>query len=188
MGIETNLGDNILTTKISEFVGWSRKYSMWPFPFATACCGIEYMSVLNSDFDLARFGAERPSFSPRQADLLVVLGTVTYKMAPVLWQIYHSMSEPKWVISYGACASSGGMFKSYAVLQGIQRIIPVDIYVPGCPPRPEAFLDAFIKLQKKVAEESIIDPKYKAKSDYLKSALGDYIFSGESGNKNGDAL
>ena len=146
------------------------------------------MSVLNSDFDLARFGAERPSFSPRQADLLVVLGTVTYKMAPVLWQIYHSMSEPKWVISYGACASSGGMFKSYAVLQGIHRIIPVDAYVPGCPPRPEAFLDAFIKLQKKVAEESIIDPKYKAKSDYLKRALSDYITPGESTQKSGDTL
>jgi NADH-quinone oxidoreductase subunit B len=174
MGIETLLGDTVLTTRISEFVGWSRKNSLWPFPFATACCGIEYMSVLNSDFDLARFGAERPSFTPRQADLLVVLGTITYKMAPVLWQIYHSMSEPKWVISYGACASSGGMFKSYAVLQGIHHIIPVDIYVPGCPPKPEAFLDALIKLQQKVAAESLTDPKFKDRSDYLNKALGQY--------------
>ena len=174
MGIETLLGDTILTTKISEFVGWARKYSLWPFPFATACCGIEYMSVLNADFDLARFGAERPSFSPRQADLLFILGTITYKMAPVLWKIYHSMSEPKWVISVGACASSGGMFRSYSVLQGVHRIMPVDLYIPGCPPRPEAFLDALIKLQEKVSKESLIDPKYKEKADYLGRALGGF--------------
>lgn len=170
MGIKNQPGD-IFTTRISEFVGWSRKYSLWPFPFATACCGIEYMSVLNSDFDLARFGAERPSFSPRQADLLVVLGTITYKMAPVLWQIYHSMSEPKWVVSFGACASSGGMFRSYSVLQGIDRIIPVDIYIPGCPPRPEAFLDSLLKLQKRLSEEASGNPGYSEKAVYLEKAL-----------------
>ena len=174
MGIESALGDSVITTKVSALVGWARKYSLWPMPFATACCGIEYMSVLNSDFDLARFGAERPSFSPRQADLLLILGTISYKMAPVLWNVYHAMSEPKWVISVGACASSGGMFKSYAILQGIHRIIPVDIYVPGCPPRPESIIDALIKLQQQVAKESINDPKYLARADYLGEALGDY--------------
>lgn len=183
MGVENLLGDTVLTTRISEFVGWSRKNSLWPFPFATACCGIEYMAVLNSDFDLARFGAERPSFSPRQADLLVVLGTITYKMAPVLWQIYHSMSEPKWVISFGACASSGGMFRSYSVLQGIHRIIPVDIYVPGCPPTPEAFLDSLIKLQIKVTEASASDPRYSEQADYLRTALADHIPSDGIKNK-----
>ncbi len=183
MGIETLLGNNILTTKISEFVGWGRKYSLWPMPYATACCGIEYMSVLNPDYDLARFGAERPSFSPRQADLLFVLGTITYKMAPVIWKIYHSMSEPKWVISVGACASSGGMFRTYAVLQGVHRIIPVDLYIPGCPPRPEAIIDSLIKLQHKVAKESLIDPKYKEKADYLGRALGDYVVTGVVGEK-----
>lgn len=171
MGVEKYLGDSFVTTKISALVGWARKYSMWPFPFATACCGIEFMSVMNSDFDIARFGAERPSFSPRQADLLMVLGTVTYKMAPVLWQVYQTMSEPKWVISVGACASSGGMFETYSVLQGIDRIIPVDIYIPGCPPRPEMIIDALIKLQNKVSKESINDPKYKRQVEYLETQL-----------------
>ncbi len=178
MGLDSMQGDSFVTTKLSALVGWARQYSLWPFPFATACCGIEYMSVLSSDFDLARFGAERPSFSPRQADLLIVLGTLTYKMAPVLWKVYHSMSEPKWVMSVGACASSGGMFRSYSVLQGIDRIIPVDIYIPGCPPRPEAILDALIKLQQRVKKESIKDPRYRGRADAL-----DEIFSGyESGN------
>ena len=173
MGIEKHLGDTFVATRISDLVGWARKYSMWPYPFGTACCGIEFMSVMTADNDVSRFGAERPSFSPRQADMLLVLGTITYKMAPVLWKVYHTMLEPKWVISVGACACSGGMFESYSVLQGIDRIIPVDIYVPGCPPRPEMIIDALIKLQDKVKNESITDPKYQARLDYLGKALAE---------------
>ena len=167
MGVEKYLGDSIFATSLSSVANWARKGSLWPYPYGTACCSIEFMSVMCSDFDIARFGAERPSFSPRQADLLMVLGTITYKMAPVLWRVYHTMSEPKWVICVGACASSGGMFDSYAVLQGIDRIIPVDMYVPGCPPRPEMMLDALIKLQQKIQKESLNDPKYQERSDYL---------------------
>ena len=149
MGLEAYIGEGWFATVMSKFVGYCRQYSFWPLPFATACCGIEYMSALASDYDAARFGAERPSFSPRQADLLVVLGTITYKMAPVLRRIYEQMAEPKWVMCYGACATSGGMFDVYSTLQGIDKIIPVDVYVPGCPPRPEMYLDALMKLQEK---------------------------------------
>ncbi len=140
---------------IDDFVTWGQSYSLWPFPFATACCGIEYMATSASDFDIARFGAERPSFSPRQADMILVLGTITYKMAPVLRNIYEQLAEPRYVVSVGACASSGGMFHTYAVLQGIDRIMPVDVYVPGCPPRPEAILEAVMQLQKKLRSQSI---------------------------------
>jgi len=173
MGIEKALGNGFVAGRLSDLVGWARKYSLWPYPYGTACCSIEFLSVMNSDYDISRFGAERPSFSPRQADMLMVLGTITYKMAPVLWKVYHTMLEPKWVISVGACASSGGMFNSYAVLQGIDRIIPVDLYVPGCPPRPEMLIDALIQLQNKVSNESINDPKYQAKYDYLGELLQD---------------
>jgi len=172
MGIEQYLGDSVVATSLSSVVNWARKGSLWPYPFGTACCSIEFMSVMCADHDIARFGAERPSFSPRQADLLLVLGTITYKMAPVLWKVYHTMSEPKWVICVGACASSGGMFNSYSVLQGIHRIIPVDMYVPGCPPRPEMLLDALIKLQKKIEKESINDPKYRVRVEHLERVLG----------------
>ena len=147
--IMTGTGGVLLTT-LGKVVGMSRKYSLWPIPFATACCGIEYMSVMASDFDFSRFGAERSSFSPRQADLMIAIGTITNKMAPILKQIYIQMSEPKWVIAMGACASSGGIFDTYSVLQGVGQIIPVDYYVPGCPPRPEAFIYAFNLLQKRV--------------------------------------
>ncbi|MDH4262870.1 MAG: NADH-quinone oxidoreductase subunit NuoB [Spirochaetia bacterium] len=171
MGIEHHLGNSFMATSISQVVGWARKYSLWPLPFATACCSIEFMSVMTSDFDIARFGAERPSFSPRQADLMLVLGTITYKMAPVMWKAYQTMAEPKWVICVGACACTGGMFDTYAVLQGIDRVIPVDMYVPGCPPRPEMILDALVKLQEKISKESINDPKYKDRVEYLNKAL-----------------
>ena len=151
------LGDMAQVANLDSMVQWGRGYSLWPYPFATACCGIEYMSTACSDYDIARFGAERPSFSPRQADMILVLGTITYKMAPVLRQIYDQLAEPKFVISVGACASSGGMFHAYGVLQGIDRILPVDVYVVGCPPRPEAILDALIRLQKKLKTQNVED-------------------------------
>ncbi len=149
------IGDMAQVSTLESFINWGQSYSLWPYRFATACCGIEYMGSACSDNDIARFGAERPSFSPRQADMILVLGTITYKMAPVLRQIYDQLSEPKYVISVGACASSGGMFHTYGVVQGIDRFLPVDIYIPGCPPRPEAILDALIKLQEKVKTQGL---------------------------------
>ncbi len=146
---------SFIVAAVEDFVSWGQSYSLWPFPFATACCGIEYMALSGADFDIARFGAERPSFSPRQADMILVLGTITYKMAPVLRNIYDQLADPRYVVSVGACASSGGMFHTYAVLQGIDRIMPVDVYVPGCPPRPEAIIEAIMQLQKKVRAQTI---------------------------------
>ncbi len=141
---------NYLVTKLDELLAWGRKYSLWPLPFATACCGIEFMGVASSRFDISRFGAELVRFSPRQADLLIVMGTISYKEAPILKRIYEQMPSPKWVISMGACASSGGFYDNYSTLQGIDQIIPVDIYIPGCPPRPEQILDAIVKLQERL--------------------------------------
>lgn len=138
---------DIIATRLDEVVKWGRKYSLWPMPFGTACCAIEFMGAVSSHFDISRFGAELVRFSPRQSDLLLVMGTVTYKQAPILKRIYEQMCDPKWVISMGACASSGGFYDNYSVLQGIDEIIPVDLYVPGCPPRPEQLLDAVVKLQ-----------------------------------------
>ncbi|MCX7632671.1 MAG: NADH-quinone oxidoreductase subunit B [Turneriella sp.] len=152
---------------LEDFVNWGRSYSLWPFPFATACCGIEYMATSASDYDIARFGAERPSFSPRQADMILVLGTITYKMAPVLRNIYEQLAEPRYVVSVGACASSGGMFHTYAVLQGIDRILPVDVYVPGCPPRPEAILEAILQLQKKMRSQTIEERREEIRKKLL---------------------
>ncbi len=148
-------GPGFFATKIDSVVGLARKNSIWPLPFATSCCGIEFMATMASHYDLGRFGSERLSFSPRQADLLMVMGTIAKKMGPVLRQVYEQMAEPRWVLSVGACASSGGIFDTYSVLQGIDRIIPVDVYVPGCPPRPEQILDGIIKIQELVASESI---------------------------------
>ncbi len=135
---------------LSKGLGWARKYSLFTYPFATACCGMEYMSVAASRYDIARFGAEFPRFSPRQADLLMVIGTINMKQAPILKRVYEQMCEPKWVVAFGVCASSGGFYDNYAVLQGIDRIIPVDVYIPGCPPRPEQVLDGLMLLQEKI--------------------------------------
>ena len=142
-----------VTTRVDAVVGWARKNSLWPMPFGTACCAIEFMGLVSSRFDVSRFGAELLRFSPRQADLLLVMGTITQKMAPVLRQIYDQMPDPKWVISMGACASSGGFYDNYAVVQGIDELVPVDIYVAGCPPRPENVLGALVLLQGKIQRE-----------------------------------
>ena len=148
----TNEG-NVVPTTLDAAINWIRSNSMWPMPMGLACCGIELMAVAASRFDIARFGAEVMRFSPRQSDCMIVAGTVTYKMAPHVRRIYDQMAAPKWVIAMGACASSGGMYRSYATLQGVDRILPVDVYVSGCPPRPEALLDALMKLQSKVGKE-----------------------------------
>jgi len=153
MGLESNFDQPFITTSIDAVVNWGRKYSMWPMPFGTACCAIEFMGVVASRYDVSRFGAELVRFSPRQADLLLVMGTVTQKMAPVLKQIYDQMPDPKWVISMGACASSGGFYDNYSVVQGIDELIPVDVYVAGCPPRPENVIGAIVKIQEKISQE-----------------------------------
>jgi NADH-quinone oxidoreductase subunit B len=152
---EGHRGEGFFATQLEKIVGLARKNSIWPLPFATSCCGIEFMATMGSHYDLARFGSERVSFSPRQADLLMVMGTIAKKMGPVLKQVYEQMAEPKWVIAVGACASSGGIFDTYSVLQGIDQIIPVDVYVPGCPPRPEQIIDGVLKIQELVANESL---------------------------------
>jgi NADH-quinone oxidoreductase subunit B len=150
------LPDNVVVTKLDALANWCRKNSLWPLPFATACCGIEFMATGASKYDIARFGAEAMRFSPRQADLLIVAGRVVMKMLPVLQRIWQQMHEPKWCISMGACASTGGVFDNYAVVQGIDRFIPVDIYIPGCPPRPEQVIQAVIDLQDKIQREGTI--------------------------------
>ena len=154
MGVEL-LGDAVVTTRLDEAVNWARESSLWPFVFGTACCAIEFMSTAASKHDISRFGAEVVRFSPRQADLLIVAGTISYKQAPILKQIYDQMPEPKWVISMGACACSGGFYDNYTTLQGIDEIIPVDVYVAGCPPRPESVLDALMMIQRELKKDSL---------------------------------
>lgn len=153
MGLKFPTGESFVTTKIDSVVNWARKFSLFQYPFVTACCGMEFMSVYGAHYDAARFGAEIPRFTPRQADLLFVVGTVNHKMAPILRRVYDQMAEPKWVIAFGACASSGGFYQNYAAVPGIDRIVPVDVYIAGCPPRPEAVLDGIIELQKLIQEE-----------------------------------
>jgi len=162
MGIETALPtDMFLTTQLQKVINWGRRSSVWPMPFATACCGIELMATASSRYDLARFGAEVMRFSPRQADLLLVAGRVSVKMLPVLQRIYQQMAEPKWVISMGACASTGGVFDTYAVVQGIDQYIPVDVYVPGCPPRPETLMEGIMALQHIIDQDGMPEPGVK---------------------------
>lgn len=157
-------GPGFFATTLDAAIGLARSNSMWPLPFATSCCGIEFMATMGANYDLARFGSERMSFSPRQADLLMVMGTIAKKMAPILRQVYEQMAEPRWVMAVGACASSGGIFDTYSVLQGVDKIIPVDVYVPGCPPRPEQILDGVMRIQELVKSESLRrrdEPEYK---------------------------
>ena len=163
-------GEGFFATSLDKFVGLGRKNSLWPLPFATSCCGIEFMATMGANYDLARFGSERMGFTPRQCDMLLVAGTIAKKMGPILRQVYLQMAEPRWVIAIGACASSGGIFDSYPVLQGIDQVIPVDVYVPGCPPRPEGILDGVMKLQELVQNESL----RRRNSPQYKALLGEY--------------
>ena len=162
IGYNSKIEGDVIVTRADAALNWFRKNSLWPMPMGLACCAIELMAVGASRFDIARFGSEVMRFSPRQSDLMIVAGTVTYKMAMAVKRIYDQMPEPKWVIAMGACASTGGMYRSYAVLQGVDNIIPVDVYVAGCPPRPESLLDALIKMQEKVGNESVLGLKRKA--------------------------
>jgi NADH-quinone oxidoreductase subunit B len=153
LAYDSKIEGDLIFSRLDAMINWIRTNSMWPMPMGLACCAIELMAVAAARFDIARFGAEVMRFSPRQADCMIVSGTVTYKMAPQVRRIYDQMAAPKWVIAMGACASTGGMYRSYAVLQGVDRLLPVDVYISGCPPRPEALLDALVKLQAKVRRE-----------------------------------
>lgn len=157
MNLKKFFGDTILTTRVQDIINWGRKYSLWPMPFGTACCALEFMGAVSGMFDISRFGAEVVRFSPRQSDLLLVMGTINYKQAPILKKIYEQMCEPKWVVAVGACAASGGFYDNYSVVQGIDEVIPVDVYVPGCPPRPEQILNAVMLVQKKIDTRAILD-------------------------------
>ena len=151
-GIE---GSGFFATNLDKVIGLARSHSLWPLPFATSCCGIEFMATAAAHYDLGRFGSERMAFTPRQCDLMMVMGTISKKMGPVVKQVYLQMAEPRWVMAVGACASSGGIFDTYSVLQGIDQVVPVDVYVPGCPPRPEAILDGLMRIQDLVGQESL---------------------------------
>lgn len=163
-------GEGYQLTTLDKAVALARSNSVWPLPFATSCCGIEFMATMGSTYDLSRFGMERMSFTPRQSDLLIVAGTISKKLGPVLQKVYEQMAEPKWVLSVGACASSGGIFDTYSVLQGIDRIIPVDVYVPGCPPRPEQIIDGVMNIHRLVKHE----PMRRRYSEEYRHLLSEY--------------
>jgi len=177
IGYDTRLESDVVLTRVDAALGWIRKNSLWPMPMGLACCAIEFMATAASRFDISRFGSEVARFSPRQADVMIVAGTVTYKMALAVKRIYDQMPNPKWVIAMGACASTGGMYRSYAVLQGVDRILPVDVYVAGCPPRPEALLDALLKLQKKISTQPVVSNLVVA--DVFKRQPNDEILQSE---------
>ncbi len=161
MGLEKYLSRvPVIGTKAEFFINWARKYSLFQYPFVTACCGMEYMSVACSHYDIARFGAEFPRFTPRQSDCLLVVGTISHKQAPILRRVYEQMCAPRWVVAFGVCASSGGFYDNYATVQGIDKIIPVDVYIPGCPPRPEMVLDGLMKLMDKIQGEKLDAHEY----------------------------
>lgn len=162
---------NWMTTRLDSLINWARANSLWPMPFGTACCAIEFMATAAGRFDLARFGMERMAFSPRQADVFICAGRVPFKLATVLRRVYDQMPQPKWVISMGACASSGGVFDNYSMVQGIDTIVPVDVYVPGCPPRPEGLLYGILLLQKKVRGETLADPAIRQEQLLDRTAL-----------------
>jgi NADH-quinone oxidoreductase subunit B len=172
---------NWLTTRLDALVNWSRSNSLWPMPFGTACCAIEFMATAASRYDLARFGMERMAFSPRQSDVLICAGRLPYKLAPVIRKIWDQMPQPKWCISMGACASTGGIFDTYTMVQGIDNVVPVDVYVPGCPPRPEGLLYGIMLLQKKIKGETVFDPTLRverladARGLFLEPAVADEI-------------
>ena len=155
--VVSQVSPNWITTRLDFLVNWARSNSLWPMPFGTACCAIEFMATAASRFDLARFGMERMGYSPRQADVLICAGRLPYKLSPVIRRIYDQMPQPKWVISMGACASTGGIFDTYTMVQGIDNIVPVDVYVPGCPPRPEGLIYGILMLHKKIRGETIAD-------------------------------
>lgn len=183
MDPQTPRGDesSFFHTQLDSAIGWMRKYSLFPYPFVTACCGMEYMAVSCSHYDTDRFGAALPRFSPRQSDLLMVVGTITHKLAPVLVRVYEQMTEPKWVVAFGACASSGGFYDNYTTVAGIDKLIPVDVYIPGCPPRPETVLDALVQLQSRiqVSKQQIIgEHGGKQLHPELPELLGDEIKTG----------
>ena len=167
---DSKVEGDIVVTRADAVINWLRSNSVWPMPMGLACCAIELMATGASRFDISRFGMEVMRFSPRQADCMIVAGTVTYKMAEVVRRIYEQMAEPKWVVAMGACASSGGMYRSYAVLQGVDHIVPVDVYISGCPPRPEALLDGMLKLQKKISRESSTSKLFKGREEVKPAA------------------
>jgi NADH-quinone oxidoreductase subunit B len=160
-GYNSKVEGEVIVSRADAVINWVRRHSVWPMPMGLACCAIELMAAGGSRFDISRFGMEVMRFSPRQSDCMIVAGTVTYKMAQVVRRIYDQMAEPKWVVAMGACASSGGMYRSYATLQGVDRIVPVDVYISGCPPRPEALLDGMMRLQEKINGEKSLSGVFK---------------------------